>query len=140
MIAAAKWEDVPPTSWPWKYFTPREMACRGDGSIQVDENFMDRLELLRSNLGFPLKVSSGYRSPAYNATVSDTGEGGPHTTGHAVDILATGLAAFSIVREALKLGFTGVGVSQRGDRSQRFVHLDDIANDNAIPRPTIWSY
>lgn len=101
---------------------------------------MDRLQALRERLGFPLVVSSGYRTPAYNKQVSDSGEDGPHTTGHAVDLIANGPRAYAIVGAAIALGFTGIGVCQKGDVRARFVHLDDLPMSATLPRPWIWSY
>lgn len=138
MINVAHWKQV--TSWRWPNFTPEELACKGDNSLKLDEGFMDRLQKLRETLGFPLSVSSGYRSPEYNAKVSDTGESGPHTTGHAVDLLISGERAFKVMRSATQLGFTGIGISQKGPHDKRFLHLDDLAHDGQIPRPTVWSY
>lgn len=137
LIAYDHYTAVPASVWRWPHFTPQEMACKGDGSLKLDDAFLDRLEHLRQDCGFALVVSSGYRSPAHNAAVSHTGETGPHTTGHAVDLLVRGAAALTVVHAALGLGFTGVGVSQTGDA--RFIHLDDLPPD-AAPRPMIWSY
>ena len=36
------------------------------------------------------------------------------------------------------VGFTGIGVNQKG--GARFLHLDTIESSPARPRPTIWSY
>lgn len=123
--------------WQWPNFTPEEWACKGDGTLLVIPSFMDRIQLLRQTVGFQLIVSSGYRSPAYNASVSHTGDGGPHTTGHAIDLTIRGAQALIVLKAALQLGFTGIGVSQKGEG--RFLHLDDLPPESA-PRPMIWSY
>jgi zinc D-Ala-D-Ala carboxypeptidase len=39
------------------------------------------------------------------------------------------------LRLAFKLGFTGIGVQQKG--SGRFIHLDTMEGGT---RPTVWSY
>lgn len=134
LIEVANFALLLPGVWAWGHFTAAEMACRGDGSLKIESTFMDRLEALRTRVGFALIVSSGYRSPAYNATVSDTGESGPHTTGRAVDLTIRGADAVLVLKAALALGFTGVGVSQKG--ASRFLHLDDLDDG----RPMIWSY
>lgn len=100
---------------------------------------MDRLQALRTELGFPLAVSSGARCAARNKAVSSTGENGPHTRG-AVDILATGAQALVIVQKALEMGFSGIGVKQSGPHGSRFIHLDVLENEPGQPRPWIWSY
>lgn len=124
--------------WPYKFFTRAEMACKGSGECRMVDAFMVRLERLRAIYGKPMPVSSGYRSPAHNAAVSTTGETGPHTTGRAVDILVRGADALELIGLATDLGFTGIGVSQKGP--SRFIHLDDLPDAPGQPRPTIWSY
>lgn len=140
MIVAAHWRDVPAAVWRWPHFTPEEMACRGDGSLKMDETFLDRLESLRGIVGFGLTVNSGYRSPAYNLKVADSGDAGPHTTGRAVDFQLVGLQVFKVLEVAAQIGFTGIGLSQKGDPSKRFIHLDDLAAAPEQPRPWVWSY
>ena len=121
----------------WPNFTPREFACRGTGRLLVAPALLDALEALRARLGRPLAVSSGYRAPEHNRLVSSTGPAGPHTTGLAADIAIDGEAALRLVGHAVALGFTGIGVSQKG--AGRFIHLD-LLSGPAFPRPTIWSY
>jgi len=43
-----------------------------------------------------------------------------------------------VLREALILGFTGIGINQKG--TGRFLHLDLLPNLLLHPRPTVWSY
>lgn len=140
MIEAANWKLIDPASWRWPHFSPEEMACKGDGSLKMDEAFLDRLESLRAMLGFPMIVSSGYRSPAHNALVSHTGEDGPHTMGHATDLLMGGVQVFKVLDVAGQLGFTGIGLSQKGDFNSRFIHLDDLSAAESQPRPWCWTY
>jgi zinc D-Ala-D-Ala carboxypeptidase len=109
----------------------------GSGS-KMNPAFLCKVDKLRGNCGFAFVISSGYRSPEYNMQVSETGGEGPHTTGRAVDILCNAQQCFIIVREAIKLGFNGIGISQKG--TKRFVHLDDLTAADGYPRPVIWSY
>lgn len=118
----------------WRYFKREEFACRHCGQNEIKDAFVDRLDKLRAAVGFPLRVTSGYRCPLYNSKVASTGPDGPHTTGRAADILVDRERALAVVREALKLGFTGFGIQQKG--ATRYVHLDDLE----AGRPTIWSY
>ena len=128
------------TDWKWDNFSPEEMSCRGTGKLFISTNVLDLLQELRSRLGRPLRVSSAYRSPEHNQKVSSTGSSGPHTTGRAVDILIHGGYAYSLIQVALDLGFTGIGVRQKGPLQNRFIHLDDLTLDDGIVRPTVWSY
>lgn len=121
-------------NWPWPHFTKFEMACKCCGEVNMDPGFMDKLESLRSAVGFGLAVNSGYRCSKHNLETSDTGTSGPHTTGKAVDLDVNRAQAFLVLKAALALGFTGIGVSQKGP--SRFLHLDTLEDG----RPTIWSY
>lgn len=135
-----RWQDVPAAIWRWPNFSPQELACKGSGSILIVPETLDRLQMLRDQVG-PLAVSSGYRSPAHNNAVSRTGHDGPHTTGRAFDLKVSHGTSFEVLAIAPGLGFTGIGVRQKGPRAGRFIHLDDLGNeDTKGPRPTVWSY
>jgi zinc D-Ala-D-Ala carboxypeptidase len=104
----------------------------------IDTVFLEKLDELRERCGFPFVISSGYRCPTHNAAVSSTGKSGPHTTGRAADIAVSHGQAFTVLAEALQMGFTGIGVQQKG--GSRFIHLDMLPNGPGQPRPTVWSY
>jgi len=146
VIQVSDYRIIKPEDWRWKNFLPAEMACHGDKSLCMDERLLDLLESVRARVrqAFPaavLPVSSGYRSPAYNASVSETGDVGPHTTGKATDLSCAGEIAYAVVGIAFQLGFTGIGLMQKGDRAKRYVHLDILPQGIATsPRPTIWTY
>ena len=121
-----------------EHFTRDELQCHcGCGGCQMDERFLERLEALRQAFGAPLRLSSAWRCPDYNERISATGRTGPHTTGHAVDVLISGKDAYRLIHLALSLGFTGIGISQHGPHEKRFIHLDDLTDG---PRPWVWSY
>lgn len=103
----------------------------------MDMEFMNRLQSLRELCNFPLSISSGFRCLKHNAEVSSTGDSGPHTTGMAVDILISGEKAHQLLKNALRLGFTGIGISQKGEHGKRYIHVDTVKNG---PRPMVWSY
>lgn len=102
------------------------------------QDFMDKIEGLRVAYGRPLSVSSAARCPAHNAKVSGTGRTGPHTTGRAIDLRVSHADAWHLLSLAMRYGFTGIGVQQKG--GGRFLHLDDLPNAEGQPRPTVWSY
>lgn len=126
---------------PWQYFSLDELKCKcakcGSTGLEMDEEFMRQIIMLREELGFPFSVSSAYRCPAHNAKVSNTGENGPHTTGKAMDIITRGEQAYLLAKKAFIQGLSGIGFSQKG--ITRFIHLD-ILEAPEYPRPTIWSY
>ena len=126
--AAGLDEGAPVLDWTrWPNFSRREMACRHTGECAMRPAFMDRLQALRDAHGRPLIVTSGYRAPTHPIEAAK-----PRPGVHSLD----GAAALELVRLALALGFTGIGVSQRAGRA-RFLHLDDW---DAAPRPNLWSY
>ena len=128
---------------PWKFFSMEELRCRcGCGRADMNADFMEKVVKLRLHYGFPMIISSAFRCPDHNNKVSSTGKTGPHTTGHAMDIKVYGERALLLFRKAQELNlFTGFGVSQKGDISGRFIHLDDLIPAEAgSPRPWLWTY
>lgn len=122
----------------WKYFKIGEFACKHCRENLIDHAFVDCLDELRHQCGFPFIITSGYRCPAHNMAVSTTGPRGPHTTGRAVDIAVYGPRAFTLVELALQTQvFRGVGLNQKGSLSGRYIHLDVLSEPN---RPAIWTY
>jgi len=124
------------TKYLTRNFTVDEFKCRGTGRCEMDPAFLEKLQLIREDFGKPLYPSSGFRAPEYNQTVSKTGLHGPHTTGHAADLLISGSEAVRLMEIALRHGITGIGVSQKGQHSKRFLHFDDLTEN----RPWTWSY
>jgi zinc D-Ala-D-Ala carboxypeptidase len=131
--------STPPMSWP--PFTDAELSCPcGCGQLEMDAGFMTRLEELRQTFGKPLRISSAYRCPVYDMQCSGVGLSGTHVVGQAVDILVSGSEAYHLLLLAMQLGFTGIGVCQKGGHSNRYLHLDTVAATQSRPRPAIWTY
>ena len=113
------WRDVPERSWRWKNFSPAEIACRGSGSLRINEEALDKLQALRDRLGKPLIVRSAYRSPAHNRAVG----GAPRSThmdGTAFDIAMANHDPVAFEAAAREVGFLGFGFYPRSD----FMHID----------------
>lgn len=123
-----------------KYFKDPELSCSCCGKNEMQQETVDRLDRLRELYGKPIRLSSAYRCPKHNATVSSTGADGPHTTGQSADILCSGADALILVGLALHVGFTGIGIAQKGPHGSRFIHVDDIQPGGKQPRPWLWSY
>lgn len=125
-----------------QYFSPEELKCKcgkcGSTGHEMNQQFMIMINELRHDYGKPLVASSAYRCPEYNNKVSKTGLNGPHTTGSAMDLLCRGEDAFILLKLALQIGFTGIGVQQKGD--VRYLHVDYIVGNSHILRPRLWSY
>jgi hypothetical protein len=106
-------------------FKLREFACKHCGAVNVSPQFAQlvaRLQMLRSKVGKPVNVTSGYRCAIHDAAVgtsSNPGRG-PHTTGTAADIWWDGASVDEMAAEAKEVGFTGVGRYY----GQGFIHVD----------------
>ena len=110
----------------WPNFKASEFVCKGSGSLNMDPDYLDKLQALRTAYGRPMVISSGYRSPEYNNRISSTGKTGPHTTGKACDIVVAGVDAYDLLQIAFLMGFGGIGSNQTGPWSKRFIHLDTL--------------
>jgi hypothetical protein len=113
------WRDVSERSWRWKDFSPAEIACRGSGSLRINEEALDKLQALRDRLGKPLIVRSAYRSPAHNRAVG----GAPrskHMDGTAFDIAMANHDPVAFEAAARAVGFLGFGYYPRSG----FMHID----------------
>ena len=124
---------------PYKYFTEDELRCSHCGINNMNNLFMQRIVMLRELLGFPFVVTSAYRCTNHPIEARKDSPGA-HTTGQALDINVYGNNAHRLLDAALRAGFSGVGISQKGEHSIRFVHLDDLGTSDDRPRPTVWSY
>lgn len=117
----------------WKNFSDKELACQHTGLLNPNKEFitlMDMVQELRERLGFPMPVTSAYRHPTHPIE-SKKSKGGQHTIA-AIDLGVSRERAYDVLKEALDMGFTGIGVNQIG--GGRFIHLD------LRKQATVWSY
>lgn len=87
--------------------------------LGIQEEAGRRLQTLRENLGFPLKISSGFRCEKQNRALGGARES-RHVLGLAFDIGTSRLTAkekFLLVQEGTRI-FQGIGIYDRR------VHLD----------------
>ena len=115
-------------------FKANEFDCRHCGRNEMQPEFMDKLQHLRGIYGKSMTISSGYRCPQHPIEAKKDAPG-PHSTGLACDVAVQGADAHKVLKLALELGFTGIGVQQKG--TGRFIHLDTVTTGS---RPTVWSY
>lgn len=117
-------------------FSDDELRCKcGCGKLNPNPHFskfMDKVQRLRSLYGKPLGVSSAYRCLDHPVEIRKK-RAGMHSIA-AIDLKVTSTDAYELLSLALKLGFTGIGINQKGSHSERFLHLDEREI------PTIWSY
>ena len=113
----------------FKYFKIEDFDCQETGKNNMSEGFIHKLDKLREACGFPFVVTSGYRDPSHSAEKHKS-KGGQHTLGIAADIrIHHGADRYTIVQNALAMGFTGIGIAKT------FVHVDVREST-----PVIWSY
>lgn len=87
---------------------------------RVKPQVVSNLETLSQAVGYQLQITSGYRSPAYNASV-DGAKASQHMQANAVDIIQTGLTTAQrqqFIQAAVDAGFTAIGIYNT------FTHLD----------------
>lgn len=76
------------------------------------------LNKLRREIGAPIIVNSGYRSPAHNATIPGASPRSLHLRGMAADIRSPGASVSRLADVARRVGAGGIG------RYSTFVHVD----------------
>ena len=113
-----------------KYFNESEFS----EFDKMDKALLIMLDNLREVYGYPIKLTSTYRSPEHPIEARKT-KPGEHAHGAAVDIACIGgEATFKLVKAAIEVGFTRIGIS----RKNNFVHVG-VGYDGAPPI-TIWTY
>ena len=114
----------------YKFFTSDEFKCSETGENKIIGDFVYALDCLREECDFPFVITSGYRSPKHSVEIIKGNGGGSHTKGWAADIAVNnGAERYKIVEEALKQGFSGIGVAKS------FVHVD-----LRPAAPVMWTY
>ena len=113
-----------------KYFDKSEF----NNFEMMDEKLLSMLDKMRGIYGYPIKITSDYRSPEHPIEAAKE-QPGEHAYGAAVDIESVGGGkTFRLVKAAIEVGFTRIGIS----RKRGFIHLG-IGYPGA-PEKTIWTY
>lgn len=115
-------------------FSKAEFDCTHCGKNEMKPEFLSRLQALRIAYGKPMTITSGYRCPHHPIEAQKIAPGA-HASGLACDVAVRGADAHALLRHAFQLGFSGIGVQQKG--GGRFIHLDTLSGPT---RPTCWSY
>lgn len=87
---------------------------------RVKPEVVSKLEAVSQAVGYQLQVTSGYRSPEYNASVGGAKQS-QHMLGNATDIIQSGLTEQQrkdFIQAAIDAGFTAIGVYNT------FTHID----------------
>ncbi len=116
-----------------KYFTLSEFASPDEiaSGSKMDKDFLEKLDYARGNAGIPFKITSGYRSEAWNQRVGGR-VGSSHLKGLAADIACIGSRdRYIIVKALMDVGINRIGIGKT------FIHCDVDKNKDAN---VIWLY
>lgn len=103
-------------------FTVREFACHdGSDTILIDAALVKYLQRIRNWAGYPLIISSGYRTPTYNRKIGSAANS-RHTKGEAADIYVKDRkkSIGEIARFAQAIGVPGIEKNE----DSNYVHID----------------
>jgi uncharacterized protein YcbK (DUF882 family) len=86
-----------------RHFKVKEFACK-DGSpvVFIDDYLYTILDILRHKLGKPVIITSGYRTPAWNAKCGGA-KYSYHMRGCAADIRVNGMTPKDVAKELDKI-------------------------------------
>jgi uncharacterized protein YcbK (DUF882 family) len=97
----------------------------------MQERFLIKIDQLRSSVGKPFNINSGFRCPDHNEDVGGA-KGSAHLFGEAADISTVGWTTEEVMKlltYAETYGFTGIGIATT------FIHVDTWHSS-----PTKWKY
>lgn len=119
-----------------KYFKAHEFDCPCDNCSQtfIDMHLLEKLDALREVLGFPVKITSGYRCDHHQEQLKEMGfetavGKSQHQEGKAADVKTGHHLGIEIEEAARSIGFKAVGVGKswahvdlRDDRERRWTY------------------
>ena len=117
----------------WVNFSYDECKCSCCGLVDVSSDLLDLLQEARNILG-PLQLTSFYRCPSHNDSVSSTGLSGPHTTGRSCDLHVSNSQHRKLLIDYFTNKVTGLGIAKS------FIHIDIISPEELSNRPNCWLY
>jgi|TARA_R110002153_G_scaffold37457_4_gene109856 uncharacterized protein YcbK (DUF882 family) len=101
-----------------RYFKRSDFDCQETGNNEMSEEFLEKLDDLRHECGFPFIITSGYRDKTHSIEAAKKNPG-THAQGIAADIkVNSGAESYAILEKATAMGFTGIGLHKK------FVHVD----------------
>ena len=122
-----------------KYFTLDEFDSPDlpNSGVNMDSNFLQKLEAAREIAGIPFRINSGYRTQEHhNAIYKKLGKEptkSAHLVGKAADIHCTdSRSRFIIMSALLDAGFNRIGIAST------FIHCDTA--EKGKTQNVIWTY
>lgn len=92
-----------------EHFQSKEFECRCCHHTKMNQRLINKLEQLRSALGKPIIITSGYRCPKHNKNVGGA-KHSQHMNGNAADIRIKGFKAEEVIRAAKACGFSFIKI------------------------------
>lgn len=123
-----------------EHFSLAEFACAHGacphcgGVVKIEPKLVYGLEAIRSRLGKPIHIASGYRCAAHNREVGGLPDSF-HVQGKAADLASIDTTKAAIARVALELGDLRVGFYSKG--GNQVLHVD-TADPAATGLPKTW--
>ncbi len=117
-------------------FKASEFACKcGCGLSAVSPHLVQKLQRVRSRLGYPMVITSGMRCSRYNGKLIHDGvkasEYSKHLYGYAADIECRDSKLRDTLVGLLRTEFERIGISKT------FIHVDI---DHSSIHPAMWVY
>ena len=134
IISADQWDTTR-----WYNFAATEFVCTHCNALKISPIVLDFLQSYRTHTGKSVVITSAYRCPEHNNSVSSTGEDGPHTTGFAIDISTNTQSQYELLRFGLHYTPRPLGLGI----AKSFTHLDwcDVdVGEKYVVRPNVWRY
>ena len=101
-----------------KNFSSDELKCSCCGDEDIQQWALDKLQVIREEVGRPLAITSAYRCANHPAEKRKV-KPGTHNQGIAFDVAVNnGAERHEIIGQGLLHGATGIGIAKT------FVHLD----------------
>ena len=125
-MSAAQWDKYP-------NFTKAEFDCKATGENNMQHEFMEKLQAIRTAYNKSMTITSGYRSKKHPIEAKKTHSNGEHTQGNCADVACvSGNDRFRLITLALANGITRIGIAKN------FLHLG-IGGKN-LPNNVVWDY
>ena len=115
----AHYKNYPAAKWRWPDFRPIELRSKSDNKLMIDEDAMDKLQLLRNLIDKPMRITSAYRSPDHNKKVGGA-KHSKHLLATAFDVQMEGHDPAQFEAAARECGFLGFGFYEKSG----FMHID----------------
>lgn len=125
-MSAAQWDKYP-------NFSKAEFDCKATGENNMQHEFMEKLQAIRTAYGKSIKITSGFRSKKHPIEAKKTHSNGEHTQGNCADIACdNGSDRFRLISLAIANGITRIGIAKN------FLHLG--IGGKGLPNNVVWDY